>query len=310
MKPFLLQAPCKDYLWGGNRLRAFGKESDAQRIAESWELSCHPDGESVIASGEYAGQTLSAFLQAHPEALGENCRCFDRFPVLVKLIDAQDDLSVQVHPDDAYALVHEGEYGKTELWYIIDAEPGAEILYGVKKPMTQAEFRESIEAGTITEQLCHIPVHPGEAYFIPAGTLHAIGKGCLIAEVQQNSNTTYRVYDYGRGRELHIAQALDVAALRPTECRKDTPFHDYTNSRARHLGACRYFSAAIEEISGRCTEFTDPESFAHYLVLQGSGTFRSGTMALQFRKGASLFVPCGTELTIEGNCTLLYTAVG
>ena len=316
MKPFLLKAPCKDYLWGGNRLREFGKVSDAERIAESWELSCHPDGESVIASGEFSGMTLPAFLQQFPAALGKNCDRFERFPVLIKLIDARENLSVQVHPDDAYALAHEGELGKTEMWYIIDADPGAEILYGVQEPMTPVELRRSIGENTILGKLRHVPVKPGEVYFIPAGTLHAIGRGCLIAEVQENSNTTYRVYDYGRlgkdgkPRELHIEKAIDVACLQPTDCRMDTPFHSYTNSRARHLGCCRYFSAAIEEISGYCEQHTDEESFVHYLVLKGRGTLRSGTTALEFQKGDSIFIPCGTEQTIEGICTLLYTSVG
>ena len=223
MKPFVLKAPCKDYLWGGNRLREFGKESDADKIAESWELSCHPDGESVIASGDYAGMTLPAFLAAHPEAAGESCRDFERFPVLIKLIDAHDNLSVQVHPDDAYALAHEGEYGKTEMWYIVDAEPGAELLYGFARDVTKEEFRRAIEENTLLDLVRHVPVRPGDVFFIPAGTLHAIGKGILIAEIQQNSNTTYRVYDYGRvgkdgkPRELHIAKALDVTRLTPAD---------------------------------------------------------------------------------------------
>ena len=313
MKPFLLQSVCKDYVWGGNRLRTFGKTSDADRIAESWELSCHPDGESRIASGEFAGLTLTAFLTQHPEALGANCRKADRFPVLIKLIDAQKNLSVQVHPGDAYALANEGEPGKTELWYIIDAAPGAEILYGVKEAMTQTEFRESIETGTITEKLRHIPVHPGEVYFIPAGTLHAIGAGCLVAEVQENSNTTYRVYDYGRGRALHIDKAMDVTTLRPIEAEVLSRPVCINGWRAQHLSDCDYFYVTLWEpetaapAAWRVGE--DTASFLHILVLDGSGTVQTADgERLLLEKGASLFIPAGAQKgRIAGNLRFIVT---
>ncbi|MCR4644350.1 MAG: class I mannose-6-phosphate isomerase [Oscillospiraceae bacterium] len=315
MMPFLLQAPCKDYVWGGERLRAFGKVSSADRIAESWELSCHPDGESIIASGECKGMTLPAFLREHPEALGENCRRFDRFPVLVKLIDAQDDLSVQVHPDDAYARAHGEDLGKTELWYVIDAAPGAEILYGVKRAMTQEELRESIEQQTILDKLRHVPVKAGDVYFIPAGTIHAIGRGCLIAEVQQNSNTTYRVYDYGRGRELHIAQALDVARLTPNRNRKTAqgaiPF---TKNHVHDLGRCSYFSTQVFQIVERMAlchgEASRGWTFTHWLCLDGHGVLHHDEGDLVFQKGDSIFVPADAPCKeIEGDCTMLNTIV-
>lgn len=300
MKPFLLQAPCKDYLWGGTRLRAFGKQSDADRIAESWELSCHPDGESVIASGAYKGMTLPAFLAQHPEAMGENCRKFDRFPVLVKLIDAQENLSVQVHPDDAYAKAHGGDSGKTEMWYIIDAAPGAEVLCGVKTPMTREELRQSIEENTLLDRLRHIPVKAGDVICIPAGTLHAIGKGCLIAEVQENSNTTYRVYDYGRGRELHIEQAMEVARLTPAEEQPLSTPARIDGWRAQHLDDCDYFYVSLwepEEALQKPWQFGgDMESFVHILVLDGHGTVKmSDGEILTLQKGASLFIPAGSE---------------
>ena len=300
MKPFLLKAPCKDYLWGGNRLREFGKVSDAERIAESWELSCHPDGESVIASGEFSGMTLPAFLQQFPAALGKNCDRFERFPVLIKLIDARENLSVQVHPDDAYALAHEGELGKTEIWYIIDADPGAEILYGVQEPMTPDELRRSIGENTILGKLRHVPVKPGEVYFIPAGTLHAIGRGCLIAEIQENSNTTYRVYDYDRGRELHIAKALDVARLTPAERQPLSAPARIDGWRVQHLDDCAYFYVSLwepEDASPKTWRFGgDTESFVHILVLDGHGTVTmSDGEQLPLQKGSSLFIPAGAE---------------
>ncbi len=318
MKPFLLQAPCKDYLWGGNRLREFGKVSDADKIAESWELSCHPDGESVIASGEFAGMTLTAFLVAHPEAAGENCRQFERFPVLIKLIDAHDDLSVQVHPDDAYALSHEGEYGKTEMWYVIDAKEGAELIYGFRQELTKDDFRRAIEENTLLDKVNRVPVRAGDVFFIPSGTLHAIGKGLLIAEVQQNSNTTYRVYDYGRlgkdgkPRELHIEKALDVTNLTPVAGREPSPEVTLpkTHTKYRKLGACRYFSTARLQVNGTFQPKQNAGSFEHFLCLEGSGVLRFDGGELPLTKGASVFVPCGADCReIEGDCTLLMTAV-
>ena len=198
-QPMLLQPAFKDYLWGGERLKTdFGKQTAIAPLAESWELSCHPDGESTIASGPFAGQTLAAALQAQPELLGSAVDAQDGFPLMIKLIDAKQSLSVQVHPDDEYAARVEHSRGKTEMWVIVDCEPGAELLYGFSRPVTREELACRIKDGTLLEVAGHAPVHPGDVFFIPAGTLHAIGAGILIAEIQQSSNVTYRVYDYDR----------------------------------------------------------------------------------------------------------------
>ena len=218
-----LDAPCKDYLWGGTRLRdEYGKKSDKEKLAESWELSCHKDGQSVIANGEFEGKTLTEYIDKCGKGiLGKKCERFEYFPILIKLIDAKDNLSVQVHPDNEYAMRVEGEYGKTEMWYIVDREEGAELLYGFKKEISREEFAERIKNNTLLEVTNNVPVHKGDVFFIDAGTLHAIGKGILIAEIQQNSNTTYRIYDYGRvgadgkPRELHIEKACEVTQLTP-----------------------------------------------------------------------------------------------
>ena len=221
--PMKLTAPCKDYLWGGNRLREeYGKVSDADKIAESWELSCHKDGQSVIADGEFKGLTLSELIEKQgKEVLGDNCKKFDNFPILIKLIDAKDNLSVQVHPNNDYALRVEGEYGKTEMWYIVDCEEGASLYYGFSREISKEEFVERIEQKTLLEVLNKVEVQKGDVLFIEPGTIHAIGKGNLIAEIQQNSNVTYRVYDYGRKgadgkeRDLHIEKALQVTKRIP-----------------------------------------------------------------------------------------------
>ena len=213
-----LIAPCKDYLWGGNRLREeYGKKMNSDKIAESWELSCHKDGQSVIEGGEFDGKTLSEYIDAKGKrVLGTNCERFEYFPILIKLIDAKDNLSVQVHPSNEYALRVEGEYGKTEMWYIVDCNEGAELLYGFKHEIGEEEFADRIKNNTLLEVTNNVPVHKGDVFFIESGTLHAIGKGILIAEIQQNSNTTYRIYDYGRvgadgkPRQLHIDKAVEV----------------------------------------------------------------------------------------------------
>lgn len=312
MKPFRLNAPCKDYLWGGNKLREYGKISDKDIIAESWELSCHPDGESIIADGDYAGRTLSAFLAEHPEALGTNCEQFDRFPVLVKLIDARDNLSVQVHPDDAYALANEGEYGKTEMWYIVEAEEGAELIYGFKDSITKEEFRRAIEENTLLDRVNRVPVKQGDVFFIEAGTLHAIGKGILIAEIQQNSNTTYRVYDYGRigadgkPRELHVEKALDVTNLTPAKAQECCPKDNGTQLLAK----CSYFHTSCTENEDSCQVVSDDTSFLHLLVLEGEAVLTAECCEIPLRKGTSVFVPAGTgACRINGKCKFINTSI-
>ena len=212
-----LAPACKDYLWGGTKLITdYGKRYDGARLAETWDLSGHPDGPSVLASGPDAGKTLAEYLAAHPGALGEHGRKFAELPVLIKLIDAAKDLSIQVHPDDAYARAHEGQNGKTEMWYVLSAAPDAFLYCGFSRDISRDELKRRIADNTLPEVLRRVNVKAGDTVFIPAGTIHAICRGIVVAEVQQSSNVTYRVCDYGRlgpdgkPRALHIAQALDV----------------------------------------------------------------------------------------------------
>lgn len=315
MRPFLLTPPIKDYIWGGTRLRdEFGKESQLDRLAESWELSCHKDGESIIASGEFEGMTLSEFVNTHPEAVGKHFRSGDTFPVLVKLIDAKNDLSVQVHPDDAYAMRVEGEQGKTEMWYIVDCEEGAELIYGFREKISAADFRRAIEENTLLDYVNRVPVRKGDVFFIAAGTLHAIGKGILIAEIQQNSNTTYRVYDYGRlgadgkPRELHIEKAVEVTAAEYPSVPYGQP--EKINMPGRWhmpLAQCRYFTADKYDIF-RGMQVGRTDTFCHILVLDGEAEIISGGEVLHVRKGSSVFVPAGTDMCyIKGKCSIIIT---
>ena len=209
---------CKDNIWGGMKLKEkYGKQTEKNPVAESWELSFHKDGPTRLESGKTLQETVTE------TDLGENCKGFPFFPMLVKLIDAKQDLSVQVHPSDAYALKNENSFGKTEMWYIVEAEEGAGIYLGFKQDVTQEEYEKAIENTTLTDLLNFFEVKAGDCYFIPSGTIHAIATGCLICEIQQNSNLTYRVYDYGRRdkngnlRELHVEKALKVTDLNKYE---------------------------------------------------------------------------------------------
>lgn len=314
-----LKAPCKDYIWGGNRLREeYGKELDSDRIAESWELSCHKDGQSVISGGEFDGTTLSDYIAKKGSAvLGKNCSRFEYFPILIKLIDAKDNLSVQVHPSNEYALKTEGEYGKTEMWYIVDCDEGAELLYGFKHSITPDEFAERIENNTLLEVTNSVPVHKGDVFFIESGTLHAIGKGILIAEIQQNSNTTYRIYDYGRvgkdgkPRELHVEKAKQVTDLVP-------PKYPTTAQGAPEktdggtftlLRSCEYFNVRKLELDGTVS-LAAKDSFNSLLVLEGQVEVCSGGEKVSAAKGDSVFVGADTgSYTISGKGELIVTDI-
>ena len=211
----------KEIVWGGNRLKNdYGFESELNNIAEAWMLCARADGDNVIENGEHSGKSFKEFIKDNKELLGTKGSKYEEFPLLIKFIDAKADLSVQVHPDDEYAKIHENSYGKTEAWYILDCDEGAELIYGFNKQLTADEFRKSIADNTFLEYVNKVKVKKGDVFFISAGTLHAIGSGILLAEVQQNCNTTYRVYDYnrlvdGKPRELHVEKALDVTDTVP-----------------------------------------------------------------------------------------------
>lgn len=319
MKPLILNPPIKDYIWGGTKLREqFGKKSDLERLAESWELSCHKDGMSIIANGEYSGRSLKDFLNENPSALGTKCSKFDDFPILIKLIDARDNLSVQVHPDNEYAMRIEGEYGKTEMWYIVDCEENASLIYGFKEQISKDDFQKAIEENTLLDKVNSVPVKKGDVFFIEAGTLHAIGKGILIAEIQQNSNTTYRVYDFGRvgkdgkPRELHIQKAIDVSNLSPIEsdfkpCGPEEKNGDCDTVR---LATCEYFTTYESTLNGTTTLHVDDESFGSILLIEGNATIENDGTTLEVNKGDSVFIDANSgDVKITGKCQWIYSRV-
>ena len=302
MSVYKLKPSCKDYLWGGRRLAdEYGKEYDGDVLAETWELSCHPDGPSTIVNGPYAGKTLEQYIEAAgKEVLGTNCRRFRDFPILIKFIDAKQNLSIQVHPDNRYALKNEGQYGKTEMWYVMDAEKDAFLYYGFKTEISKEEFARRIQEDTLLEVLNAVPVQKGDVLFIESGTIHAIGAGILIAEIQQNSNVTYRVYDYGRvgkdgkKRDLHIEKALAVTNRVPLIKSK---------SSYPHVADCDYFTVDKLNLDGRMMRrmegFVSEESFVSILILDGEGTVSCGGQdeasdddtQVSYKKGDSLFLP-------------------
>ncbi|MBR5224109.1 MAG: class I mannose-6-phosphate isomerase [Clostridia bacterium] len=300
-EPLRLAPAFKDYLWGGQRLRReFGKETDMNPLAESWELSCHEAGLSVIGSGEYAGTTLRDYLAEHPDHSSETAQPDTEFPLLIKLIDAEQMLSVQVHPDDDYARRVENASGKTEMWYVVDAKPGAGIYYGFRETVTRSQMAEAIRSKTLTTMLNWVEAQKGDVFFIPAGTIHAIGAGLLVAEVQQNSNVTYRMWDYGRvgadgkTRELHIEKGLDVTVR---EHRGPTlpyePDREVPGGTVRHLVRCERFCVDAIHLCGLIEDFAQKRSFVSLLCLEGEGALLYGEKAMPVKKGESIFIPAG-----------------
>ncbi len=307
MQPMKLVPAFKDYLWGGDRLKTeYKMKSNLQKIAEAWVLSCHPDGESVVENGEFCGKTLREAIDAlGDEALGLKAKEFPFFPILIKLIDAKQKLSIQVHPSDEYALENENQFGKTEMWYVVDCDEGASLYYGFSREISRDEFAKRIEDGTLTDVLNAVPVHKGDCFFIDSGTIHAIGEGILIAEIQQNSNCTYRVYDYGRvgadgkPRELHIEKALAVTDT----CPPKVPFGKPQNDR---LASCKYFTVDRHIIAGEKKLFVGEDSFSSVFCTQGEVEVDG----IKLRAGECAFVPAYYgELKVCGNGEILESRV-
>ncbi len=305
----------KDYVWGGRNLEALGKIlPETGIVAESWEVSCHKNGSSIVANGEYAGKSLPELVeQLGRKLVGHSLlqKDVDKFPLLVKFIDAENSLSVQVHPDDAYAFEKEnGEYGKNEMWYIISAKPGSTLVYDVKPGITREAFAAAVAEGRTEECLKTIEVFAGDVINIPAGLVHAIGKGIVLAEIQQNSDTTYRVYDYGRvGRPLHIEKALEVIDFNPDGRREK-----YTGLELkagedgirRTVIANRYFCTEIYQIAGSVQEIADGSKFCIYTFTSGQGSISWNGGELPVCAGESVLIPAEMGgYTLSGTFTAL-----
>ena len=305
MYPLKLGSVLKDIIWGGTLLsEQYGKGEKGQKIAEAWVLSCRCDGENIIENGKLSGKALS---EIYPDK--------DNFPLLIKLIDACDKLSVQVHPDDNYAKKEGLPAGKTEMWYILDAKPGAKLVYGMRKdiPLSDSEIKKAADDGTLEKYLNYCEVKKGDVFFIPAGLVHAIGEGILIAEVQQNSNTTYRMYDYdrrdknGNRRELHVDKAIEVIDKSLPHGDNEKKIIEKTDCAVRtSLCECEFFKAHSLDIENGSYKI-DPDEMFFVLCTDGCGEIVHEGICYPFEKGESYLFPKGTgsfEIKAE-KCELL-----
>lgn len=313
-EPMFLNPVFQEKIWGGSRLRSvFGFDIPNDKIGEDWAISAHPHGVSVVENGEYQGQKLDELWQNHKELFGNPTEPV--FPLLIKILDAEDELSVQVHPDDAYGMKHEGELGKTECWYIIDAEPGAEIIYG-HHAKTREELAEMIQEGRWDDLLKKVPVKKGDFFYVPSGTIHAIGKGIMILETQQSSDTTYRVYDYnrkdanGNTRELHIQQSIDVTtvpAITPQIQMKEV--RKGNSSIVTYLET-EFFNVYEWDIKG-ITSFKKQAPYTLATVIDGAGELVVNEKIYPLTKGASFILPNDvTEWTVQGELSIIASEPG
>lgn len=292
-EPLFLKSQMHDKIWGGTKLReAFGYDIPTETTGEYWAISAHPNGVSVIKNGIYEGEGLDQLYREHKELFGHPKS--EVFPLLIKILDANDWLSVQVHPDDAFALAHEGELGKTECWYIIAADEGAEIIYG-HNAKSKEELRQWIEEGRWDDLLTKIPVKAGDFFYVPSGTMHAIGKGILILETQQSSDTTYRVYDFNRRdaqgnlRKLHIDKSIDVLTIgKPANSTPATMVVDHLESTL--LVSNKFFSVYRWEVTG-LVDFTQTVPYLLLSVLSGQGQLTVDGRVYDLKKGDHFILP-------------------
>lgn len=319
--PIKFKPVYKNYIWGGRYFEKFERELPEGILAESWEVSCHKNGVSIVANGELAGKALPDIVKADPKnILGTkfpaDCQ---EVPLLIKLIDANDRLSVQVHPDDNYAAVYEGGLGKNEMWYIMDVKPGARLVAGLKPRVTKEAFTRAIKENRIEECLLEVEVRPGDVINIPAGLMHAIGAGIVIAEIQQTSDTTYRVFDYNRvdsngvGRPLHLDKALDVTNFETGNREvksKGVSVKINENCCKTVFLANRFFACEKYEVKGSLVEKSDGSKFYIYICLEGNGKIEAENMTVDFKAGETVFIPASMgEYRLDGCFTALKTYV-
>lgn len=307
-----LQSVYKDYIWGGTKIRDVLKKDtgDMSPIAESWEVSTHSAGENVIASGMYKGKTLSEYFDLIGwKNLGDYCEKNHKLPILIKYIDAKENLSIQVHPDEKYAREHENDGGKNEMWIILGTEKNAFIYLGFNRDLSKEEIREHIKKNTLESVLNKVYVKKGETYFIPAGTVHAIGKGCLICEIQQPSNVTYRLYDYGRKkddgteRELHIEKALEVVNCSAVNVAKISTLDTekigrYLKEMLAENGDCGFLQY---DADGELSVVSTRKGVKFALVYSGKGNLICGNTIIKTSAGDSWLIR-GQSAQVNGKC--------
>lgn len=309
-EPLFMEPIYKDYIWGGTRLKEYlKKDIKTETAAESWEMSTNDAGLSKIQTG----QTLKELFEdssIKEEIFGTKTKNIKEFPLLIKFIDAKDNLSVQVHPDDEYALKYENDKGKTEMWYVMDCDENAKIICGIKESIKQEEIANIIHTGKIREILNEVSIHKGDVIFIPSGTIHAILKGTLICEIQQNSNLTYRVYDWdrigkdGKPRELHIEKAIDV--IKQDLKQKIVTTSNQKLDTSNNVITCDYFKVDTISIGSKYKQISSPETFEAIMVVEGNGKIQTNGKEYTIKLGDSFIIPASLgEYEIEGNIKLL-----
>lgn len=313
-EPLFLKPSFQEKIWGGKRLRTeFGYDIPSDKTGECWAISAHPHGESIVENGPFKGMTLSKLWQQEPELFGNPHE--KEFPLLTKIIDAEDDLSVQVHPDDEYGKQHAGELGKTECWYIIDAVPGAKIVYG-HHAKNKEELQTMIENKDWDDLLREVPVQKGDFFYVPSGMIHAIGKGIMILETQQSSDTTYRVYDYDRTddkgnlRELHLQESLDVINAPSVDPMLDIQQQIIKKSSVTTFVKTPFFDVYKWSVDGRLPlKATAPYTLVS--VLDGAGQLIIDGKEYELNKGDHLILPAGiTKWYLEGKLTAIASTPG
>jgi mannose-6-phosphate isomerase len=308
--PIRFEAIPKTKLWGGKHLAHFpGKAFDASlNIGESWEISAVPDAISIVSEGFHQGKTLNQLIDEFgAELLGERIaqKYGNQFPLLIKLLDAQEDLSVQVHPDDYQAKGMGLGSGKTEMWHILHAEPGAKLNIGFKENVSIAQIEQAIKEHSLMQLLHILEVKAGDSFYIPAGTIHFIGKGIVLAEIQQSSDTTFRVYDFdrldaaGHARELHVDQALKVMHTKSYDSDKSV-YHPSASANG-HLVSCPYFQTYLyKKVDPIALALSPQGSFKIIMCISGNGILKHGTESYTFGLGSTLFLPASIqEVRIE-----------
>lgn len=306
MYPIKFENLYYEKIWGGRDFESFRDNLPEGEIGESWDIACHPNGTGVVENGEFKGEKFDDLINRYGDKLIGSKVSLEKFPLLVKLINSREKLSVQVHPGDEYAAKYENEYGKTESWYVMDAKPDATLIVGTKN-CTKEEFEEAIKNNKVEEYLNKIPVKKGDCFLINSGLVHAICEGVIIAEIQQNSDVTYRVYDYGRPREIHVEKALDVINF-DLQCENLSEKEEIKYDGYSHSLLCKNEYFGIEKISV-ATEYSDnsnEEAFDIYTCVEGSGYIEGNNFNEEIKMGDSILIPATLgEYKIKGNIKVL-----
>ncbi|MEG0774579.1 type I phosphomannose isomerase catalytic subunit [Clostridium sp.] len=296
-------------IWGGRELEKFRANVPSGNIGESWDVACHEHGVSTVINGEFKGKTLQELIDSYGEKILGNKIEEETFPLLLKIINSKENLSIQVHPQDEYARKVEKSMGKTEAWYVLEAEKGATIVLGTKD-CGKDEFHQGIKNDTLHQYINTIEVKKGEVYFIPSGMIHSIGRGITLVEIQENSDITYRVYDYGRGREIHIEKSLDVIDFSLNGCKTNPMVEEHSGYTKQTHCTCSYFALEEYKISISLSEEARGERFYIYTCVEGSGEIISKDYKETISYGESILIPASLgEYKLVGQMKVLKTYV-